>query len=215
MSPDDPRHGTNAGYYAHHRAGQSPCVPCRRASKRYGETVRLERFYGSSRRVSSRGVARRLQALAAIGWDFHTLAGFMGTTHHSVANSAKPRRPNTYQSHLDKVSALYDELSMCLPPDGFAASYARRTAAKHGWLPPLAWDDIDNDPEPPIGEPVDLDEVVVERILDGERLDATQEEKAEVVRRWLAAGRPLAHLEAQTGWNGNRERLRATQKGVA
>jgi hypothetical protein len=78
-----------------------------------------------------------------------------------------------------------------------------------------AWDDIDLDPEPPTAEPVDVDEVVVERILDGERLEATQEEKAEVVRRWLAAGRPLAHLEAQTGWNGNRERLRATQKGVA
>lgn len=87
----------------------------------------------------------------------------------------------------------------------WARSYARTVAKKNGWLPPLAWDDIDRDPEPPTAEPVYLDEVVVDRILAGDRLDATPAERAEVVRRWLNTGRPLADLERLTGWNGARE----------
>jgi hypothetical protein len=121
-----------------------------------------------------------------------------------------------FRSTHEAIAAVYDDLSTRTPqgrPQILART--RNRARRLGYLPPAAWDDIDLDPEPPTAEPVDVDEVVVERILDGERLEATQEEKAEVVRRWLAAGRPLAHLEAQTGWNGNRERLRATQKGVA
>ena len=31
MSPDDPRHGTTAGYQAHRRAKESACDPCRQA----------------------------------------------------------------------------------------------------------------------------------------------------------------------------------------
>ena len=31
MSPEDPRHGTPAGYETHKRAGERPCDPCRKA----------------------------------------------------------------------------------------------------------------------------------------------------------------------------------------
>lgn len=49
MSPNDPRHGSNAGYYVHRRAGEKPCLPCaaahnahvrmREADKRFGEAT--------------------------------------------------------------------------------------------------------------------------------------------------------------------------------
>ena len=93
--------------------------------------------------------------------------------------------------------------------------FAARLLALHNQVraaanvPPLAWDDIDNDLQPQSGDGVDLDEVVVDRILGGERLPATPAEKVEVVRRWLATGRRLADLERLTGWNGKREKDRA------
>jgi hypothetical protein len=51
-------------------------------------------------------------------------------------------------------------MSMVLPPnddprDQWRVSYAKTTAAKRGWLPPLAWDDIDRDPEPHISRDAD------------------------------------------------------------
>lgn len=35
MTPDDPRHGENSGYYAHHAAGQDACEPCHQAWLRH------------------------------------------------------------------------------------------------------------------------------------------------------------------------------------
>jgi hypothetical protein len=35
MTPDDPRHGRNSGYYAHHTAGQDACEPCHQAWLRH------------------------------------------------------------------------------------------------------------------------------------------------------------------------------------
>ena len=35
MTPNDPRHGQNRGYYAHIAAGQEVCGPCREAAKRH------------------------------------------------------------------------------------------------------------------------------------------------------------------------------------
>ena len=32
MTPDDPRHGTRAGYDVHYRQGETACDPCRRAN---------------------------------------------------------------------------------------------------------------------------------------------------------------------------------------
>ena len=212
MTPDDPRHGQPRGYYAHLKDGEQPCLACRAATSRYNNLRRMGRI---NPQVSAVGTRRRLQALMAIGWDQHSLAVEVGVTNTRISNLVRGINPEVTWHTAARVARVYDRLSMTAREGTKAARYARTVARRQGWPPPLAWDDIDNDPEPPAGEPVELDEVVVERILDGERLEATQEEKSEVVRRWLAAGRPLAHLEAQTGWNGNRERLRATQKGVA
>lgn len=212
MSPDDPRHGQPRGYYAHLKDGEQPCLACRAATSRYNNLRRMGRI---NPQVSAVGTRRRLQALMAIGWDQHSLAVEVGVTNTRISNLVRGINPEVTWHTVARVTRVYDRLSMTAREGTKAARYARTVARRQGWPPPLAWDDIDNDPEPPAGEPVDVDEVVVERILDGEHLEATQAEKSEVVRRWLASGRPLAHLEAQTGWNGNRERLRATQKGVA
>lgn len=40
MSPDDPRHGTYAGYQAHRKAGELACQPCLKANAEYGQRLR-------------------------------------------------------------------------------------------------------------------------------------------------------------------------------
>jgi hypothetical protein len=115
-----------------------------------------------------------------------------------------------------KIASLYDAWSMTLPPDATsndrkAASYARTVATKHGWLPPLAWDDIDHDPEPPADDTSEhVDWVVVERILLGDRAPATTAERRAVVARWPDTGRPYADLARLTGWNVDRYHPTAT-----
>ncbi|MCB9377045.1 MAG: hypothetical protein H6515_14415 [Microthrixaceae bacterium] len=216
MTPDDPRHGTTAGYDQHCRTGVPACKPCRSAAAMYENLCRLDRMAGRPRTVPAVGTSRRIQALVCLGYTFGEIADTAGVSWDMVAKWCH-REGVVRRGSAAAIRRAFTKLCMTPPPqttgrDKWRRSYARTVARKNGWLPPLAWDDIDNDPEPPTAEPVELDEVVVERILAGERLDATATERAEVVRRWLAAGRPLAQLEAQTGWNANRERIRATRE---
>jgi DNA-binding NarL/FixJ family response regulator len=112
------------------------------------------------------------------------------------------------------VSALYEQLWNLRPPQSTddqrtAANAARTFAAERGWLPPLAWDDIDTDPDPqhhaePVETDGDLDEIAIERALagDGVRLEhLTPAEQDEVVRRLTERGksiRDIAHQLATT-----------------
>ena len=82
-------------------------------------------------------------------------------------------------------------------------------AAQNGWLPPLAWDDIDTDPDPDPGLPDqlsadvdDLDEIAIERAVigDGIRLEQlTPAEQEEVVRRLTERGKSIRHIAGQLG----------------
>lgn len=90
------------------------------------------------------GVTRRMQALVALGWSQQKLATRLGISRSNF-------RLTSYQWAITsgtaaRAIALYDELSMQLPPqehhrDKIAASRARGYAAQRGWVPPLAWDD--------------------------------------------------------------------------
>jgi transcriptional regulator with XRE-family HTH domain len=206
VTPDDPRHGQPRGYYAHLKDGEEPCLACRAATSRYNNLRRMGRI---NPQVSALGTRRRLQALMAIGWDQHSLAVEVGVTNTRISNLVRGINPEVTSHTAARVARVYDRLSMTARDGTKAARYARTVARRQGWPPPLGWDDIDTDVEPPAGDGVDVDEVVVDRILAGDRLPATPAEKAEVVRRWLATGRRLADLERQTGWNGKREKDRA------
>lgn len=212
MTPDDPRHGQPRGYSAGCREA---C--CRRAHALDVKLGRLRKVEGKPRAVPAVGAQRRLQALMVMGWTSTEIAAAagMGTRDRVLqvmnGQGGKPCQWITRSTH-DQVVAVFDSLSSVQPELTWVRRRTRNIATRKGYLPPAAWDDIDNDPEPPSSEPVDVDEVLVERILRGERLAATPAEKAEVVRLWLASGRPLKQLEKQTGWNGHRERIRATRE---
>jgi hypothetical protein len=161
-------------------------------------------------RVDATGTRRRLQALIAIGWPTEVLAAQLGRHRNSLCRSMAGQSVTAHTAH--EVATLYERLWNSPPPrmtgEQCAASDAARAhAAAQGWLPPLAWDDIDTDPTPPaltasLSQCNDLDEIAVERALAGDRItydDLTPVEQQEVVRRLTAKGTSIRDIAAQLG----------------
>lgn len=148
-----------------------------------------------------------LRALVALGWSMSELGRRLGMRHGANAVTLIEDDDRLIQrGTVDRIEELYAELSMTLPPqaDRFqrtAASRARNLARGRGWLPPLALDDLDE------GGPVstdehDIDEVAIARRMSGEKsVELNTAEKALLVERWKATGRPSNELERVTGIN--------------
>ena len=211
MSPDDPRHGTSAGYIAGCR---DQC--CWLAKQRYDKRRRLE-FHttGRYRKVSNRGAIRRIQALQAIGWSVPEIAKRCSINHRHLYSLA--RHPMIYTSTFEAIARAFDEMAMTLPlerttGERISSARARNHAARNGWAPPLAWDDIDNDPRPngqrrtraDYDSHELVDEATVLRVLSGENLPTNRAERIEIMRRWLAMGRSERSLCVRLGWQDGR-----------
>lgn len=222
MLPDDPRHGTRAGYDAHSRADQPACADCRRAAARYEAILNLERLRGYRRTVLSVGTSRRLQALVAIGYTFGDLGTELGVC-HDVPRTLATRQPGMiYTSTAVQVAKLFSRLAVTpprpvTPLERRRVAYAKRVAERHGWVTAMAWDDIDNPESLPhtidsvdktltaADEHQDIDHVAVDRVLEGEKVPGlSRAERTEVVRRTLAAGGSLNSLRRLTGWKVER-----------
>jgi len=153
------------------------------------------------------GAVRRVQALLALGWTHATITETADLAAHASANVLHQQgRWVTLTTH-EAVARAYKELSGKAGP-----SQATRTrAARLGYLPPLAWDDIDHDAEADTGtdEPEEateyLDDVAIERALAGDRsVTLTDAERTEAIRRWFADGGTITALEQCVGWNVRR-----------
>ncbi len=158
-------------------------------------------------RVDATGTRRRLQALVAVGWSAEELAAQLGRRPSSLRRSLTGESV-TARTALE-VATLYERLWNVPPPRATSkqravADDARAHAVVQGWLPPLAWDDIESDPTPPptIKSPGrdDIDEIAVERALAGDGMayqDLTSAEQQEVVRRLTAHGLSIRDIAAQ------------------
>lgn len=167
------------------------------------------------------GIQRRLRALAALGWSGKAVGDRIGS--HGTTVNALRRRENPKHVRYpfaQRITALYEELCMTLPPTGSSATECRNEAVTKGWLPPLAWDDdtIDDPNANPmkshtLGVKAIFDPVVVDRVLAGDTyLHTTPEEKREVVRRWKGSQYELAAI---TGWKVERYVVRNNEEGAA
>lgn len=87
------------------------------------------------------GTQRRLRALAALGWSWQSLAEQAGMEKRCLQRLATGERPRVQPSTHDRIVALYERLSMTVGPSSATRGYAQR----HGWMPPLAWDDDEID----------------------------------------------------------------------
>lgn len=202
MTPDDPRHGTYAGAVAHWGEGHRPCPPCATAETRYRKTRKLRALHSDPATVPARGTVRRWQALQAIGWTGPQIAKASGVSVHTLRSIRYTGAERIYAETAAKLADAYDRMAMTVP-DGNYAKRARAMAAKAGWAPPLAWDDIDLDEQPnaaPRDTQYDVDPVVVERILAGELVPSNIAERRLVLARWHETGRSNRELADLTGW---------------
>lgn len=200
MSPDDPRHGTTAGHSAGCR--ERCCREARNADERRRRKYRD--VFGICRLVDNTGTVRRIQALWALGWTSQHIAAAAGWNAPQAVTEIVKVRHGVHRTTAETIARVYDEMSMTLGP----STKNRREAARKGWAPPLAWDDIDRDLAPVGMEHdghEDADERVVERILSGEwGLRANTDERLAVLDAWLARGGTQNELERRTGWNVSR-----------
>lgn len=146
MLPDDPRHGTNGGYYAGCR---DEC--CRSAATKYVKRLRMDQANGLERTVLAIGTWRRIEALMCLGWSQATIAERAGLCQPNISEMLRSRRDRIRRSIADRIAAVYDDLSMLSPMDTSpqSAGRVRALARRRGYAPPLAWDDIDNADEQP------------------------------------------------------------------
>ena len=151
--------------------------------------------------VSRVGTTRRIQALLRLGWRHQDMRAVCGK--NTALLLGQSGLWVTRSTH-DDVAAMYREMSTSRGPSVRTATRAERM----GFVTPLEWDDIDLDPTPEVvvieSVEVDVDEVVVQRVLDGERLPTTTQERYEITRRWLADGRSERSLLVRMGWHDGR-----------
>ena len=178
MQADDPRHNSTAGYVAGCRES---C--CRAAIAAWMKHYRTRRYLHGHQQIDGLGTRRRIRALMALGWSTAVLDAELGKA-RTYTTALLRRNGPVYVTTAQQYAALYERLSMTLPPDETRyqrqfASRARNLARRNGWPPPFAWDDIDDPNERPQGARRDwhrgpghdsLDHAVVERLLLGERL---------------------------------------------
>ena len=163
--------------------------------------------------LDARGTRRRVQALIATGWTHQQLAAQLGRTATNLKRSLASEQvtAHTAGQTIDLYARLWDSR----PPHATAQERAqidatRSHAREQGWLPPLAWEDIDTDPDPDPHDRHDprrgntdpdyLDEIAIELAVAGEgiRLDRlTPAEQDEVVRRLTDRGSSIRDIAAQ------------------
>lgn len=141
MSPDDPRHGTEAGCREHYRRSTTPCAPCLEAHRRANI---MRRLY--PHKVTTLGARRRVQALQAIGYSRDRIAAELGYTSGGALTYIM-QADTMLVTTATRIGNVYDRLSMTVPR-GAGPSRARTWARRYGYAPPLAWDDIDTDLAP-------------------------------------------------------------------
>lgn len=95
-------------------------------------------------KVPAIGTRRRLQALMACGYSVQNIANHFGVRKRTVQTYMERELVNVATAR--KVRDLYDQLWNVPPPEDTpvqaqVASRLRNLAAKHGWQPPMAWDD--------------------------------------------------------------------------
>lgn len=93
-------------------------------------------------RVDITGTRRRLRALMAIGYHQNYLCDLISDSAVGNRTLWTDKRQRTTAQIAARVVEIFDQLQLTPGP----SDRARRWAAKHGWVPPLAWDEdsIDN-----------------------------------------------------------------------
>lgn len=104
--------------------------------------------------VTRLGLGRRIRALTALGWSLKRLARESGLHPHTLRELRNGEPMPVWDRVRQQVLDAYDALHMATPTattksQQAAITRARNLAARNGWAPPLAWDNIDDPYETP------------------------------------------------------------------
>ena len=140
ICPPDHQHGASNVCYVKHSCR---CDDCTLFNTEYAY---WRRYQKESLTVDSEPYRRKLRALHALGWTRPMLAHESGAGAALYQNVMYRRRVHRTTARL--IDAQYERLSMRLPAPSTSRERAdsiltRRRARAKGWLPPLAWDDIE------------------------------------------------------------------------
>lgn len=102
----------------------------------------MKRLLRADVKVSAIGVQRRLQALAFMGWSCQKIAEKIGSHYRPLNRLRDGGREHVMQSTHDAIDRVYRELCMTYAP-GQSGNVTRTLARKKGYVPAVAWDDID------------------------------------------------------------------------
>ena len=155
------------------------------------------------------GATRRIQALQRLGWPIERIAIEAGVHRDTILDA---RTPRVFVARRTRhaIADAYERLHMTVPTGETkqhraGITRARNYAERHGWLPPMMWEDIDDAAECPV-IPRDLpahksqhliDHALVQRVADGEDRPRklTRAEAEEVVRILRARGLTSGEIE--------------------
>lgn len=198
--PEDPRHGTYAGYQAEYAAGgrAGTCERCRAAEAAYQRTRKRRNAYGRPLLADGTGSVRRIQALQAIGYPAWMIARELGCSRPNLPSGKYPK------VRIDRVKAIAELYERWVCHDG-PSPRTRGWAAKLGFAAPDQW--LGRDIDDPAAQPAtievgdaELDEVAVERAFKAmqygqERLPLTRREKVALIA--LADQRGVSRSQVQ------------------
>lgn len=111
MTPDDPRHGTNAGYQAHRKADQTPCDDCYRGRLRARKAIELDRLSGEQLHYSYDELLDLLGPWLALGLGPSAVTDAAGLGCHRGGGLLVPGRPVRRQAFHQIAAVTEDDLS--------------------------------------------------------------------------------------------------------
>lgn len=123
------RHGTRSAYQAY----GCRCPEAREAKRLYDK--RMKHGLQPSASIPVVGAARRLQALATLGWSMDDLAELLRCNRGYLSALRLQYKPRIHVATHRRIDDLYRRLWDKPGPSPRAAADARA----RGWAPPLAW----------------------------------------------------------------------------
>lgn len=150
--PPDHKHAETGTCWQH----GCRCGPCsRRENARVREAYRFDRAArGLNRRVRALGAARRLQALAYMGWTIEQISRLSGLERNHVGQIRRGARTGILLTTHQKIDRVFQQLAY-KRATGRSGEWTRNYAKKQGYAPAAAWGDIDNPRERPKGVEVE------------------------------------------------------------
>ena len=143
--------------------------PARRIIPKNADAILAVRFthegLPGGHQIPATGAVRRAQALACLGYSFKWQAEQIGMSPANYTRIVRTEGGKVTVTTHGLIDGLYRRYEMTPNRavtwhEKAAASRARNTASREGWVPPAAWDDIDLDDAPAVAEdtPVPLNE---------------------------------------------------------